>query len=895
MASTSCIQFCSGCGKEIRSRRQALYCDYCHQWRHWKCVTTITQDKYRKISKHLKEGGSFAWHCPECPATVDLPLEESSTSADNSFTFNFPIEPVTPVQETSLKDEPIPENLPDDQPVIWEVIPFGTNRGKLRLLSSDGYSYTVRKEKESVTYWTCSIRQKHNRCPASVIQRETTFKPGLQAHNHPGTPGLLATTKVSVAVKERCALDNFTSAAQIVKEELISYKQSHPNTHRLPKPSSIVKQGNRHRQAQRSHHLTQHNFELMSDSLSPDFIRRDIQVCSDDNQTTERHNGMAIDRCARQRSFRETCGSFVQFRASKDGQRLSVIKMDSTHNHPVSKETFKCLPKQRRLDDNEMKEVQQMLQTQPNKKILQDLIKNKTGKQVTLRDISNQTAKLNRSFSNLQEPDSHVTAESGMNSGTAMSGSSSRRQEKRKVVYNGDGGTPKVVKVGEPAPPAMDYLELVWQPQGTDTLPKNGGRWLLKKEVPYPVDQATELDQDVLQDTPQNQDVQDTPQNQDVLQDTPQNQDVLQDTPQNQDVLQDTPQNQDVQDTPQNQDVLQHNTDTNQGKQDVLRDTEDTFQVNPANCQENEGLGGCEAQRTSERPKIEADNHGGVNPDSDQHCASSNPSTKTKVYHCPICHTVVASRQSLFKHRKRKHEEVMEDCEQRKTLQCMECSLRFVVMKDLLGHYQAEHQRDIFLRAGHFKNKEEFMSWMKDVEKKTRARFVKHSGQTQIKHAKVDYFYCNRSGSFVSKGKGRRSIKAQGSSKINGICSAFIKVVHDRLLETCTTEFCLDHSHECDITHLKLSDDLQTSIATKLAKGVEIDEILDDVRSNKGYLDRDSLLVRKDIHNIKRRFNVDVKEQHNDDVNSARLSPVKCCEKSYLGTTWCPDHFVNML
>lgn len=88
------------------------------------------------IGKHLKEGGSFAWHCPECPSTSDHSLDESaaiespmdafSTAADNSFTVDLPIDPVIPIQEESLEDEPIPENLPDDRPATWEVVPSGT-------------------------------------------------------------------------------------------------------------------------------------------------------------------------------------------------------------------------------------------------------------------------------------------------------------------------------------------------------------------------------------------------------------------------------------------------------------------------------------------------------------------------------------------------------------------------------------------------------------------------------------------------------------------------------------------------------------------------------------------------------------------------------------------------
>ena len=254
---------------------------------------------YRQIDRHLKTGGSFTWCCPECPdehpefdeddchgdinSSCDtLPpaedyVEDESNDDDPSFTVDLPIDSVIPIHEKSIEDEPIPENLPDNQPVTWEVVASGTIRGKPRLHSSDGYTYTVRKTTKSATYWTCSIRQKNNKCTASVVQRGASFKAGVHSHSHSPMPGLLCASKVSVAVKERCEQDDFTSASQIVEEELIAYKQSHPNAHQLPKPTSLVKQGNRHRQARRPHHPTDLDFELHTDSLPPDFIKMDVR------------------------------------------------------------------------------------------------------------------------------------------------------------------------------------------------------------------------------------------------------------------------------------------------------------------------------------------------------------------------------------------------------------------------------------------------------------------------------------------------------------------------------------------------------------------------------------------------------------------------------------------
>jgi predicted protein tyrosine phosphatase len=50
-----------------------------------------------------------------------------------------------------------------------------------------------------------------------------------------------------------------------------------------------------------------------------------------------------------------------------------------------------------------LEEVKTILSTRPNKKILQDHIRRKTGKLVTLRDIANQDVKIKSTGTNLEE------------------------------------------------------------------------------------------------------------------------------------------------------------------------------------------------------------------------------------------------------------------------------------------------------------------------------------------------------------------------------------------------------------------------------------------------------------------------------------------------------------
>ena len=70
----------------------------------------------------------------------------------------------------------------------------------------------------------------------------------------------------------------------------------------------------------------------------------------------------------------------------------------------------------------------------------------------------------------------------------------------------------------------------------------------------------------------------------------------------------------------------------------------------------------------------------------------------------------------------------------------------------------------------------EFEEWKKNFERESCSYFVKSSGNKISGSSKRSYFYCNRSGTFQTRGKGKRMIKSQGSSKLDTYCTASIQL-----------------------------------------------------------------------------------------------------------------------
>ncbi|GFU90973.1 uncharacterized protein TNCV_4923041 [Trichonephila clavipes] len=138
---------------------------------------------------------------------------------------------------------------------------------------------------------------------------------------------------------------------------------------------------------------------------------------------------------------------------------------------------------------------------------------------------------------------------------------------------------------------------------------------------------------------------------------------------------------------------------------------------------------------------------------------------------------------------------------------------------------------------------------------------------------KKHHFVCHRSGVYISKGKGLRHLKTQGSNKIDGYCILRYEIkVFVSETGACSIKFFKTHlGHRNDIGHLSLTDFERQHIATKIASKITFDEILDEIRDSvtDSKLERIHLLTKKDLYNIENCFNIGSNViKHKDDGTS---------------------------
>nr|XP_002123387.1 uncharacterized protein zf(c2h2/swim)-1 [Ciona intestinalis] len=244
------------------------------------------------------------------------------------------------------------------------------------------------------------------------------------------------------------------------------------------------------------------------------------------------------------------------------------------------------------------------------------------------------------------------------------------------------------------------------------------------------------------------------------------------------------------------------------------------------------------------------------------------------MFSCEFCPLVLASKGSYFNHRKRKHQnEYLRSLQQNgKGFCCSLCKFSAPSNKDMIYHYNIVHEKGLKLLHEQFAMERDFAAWKENLQTETKTLYVQLKKTRQQMDYEVIYFGCNRSGKYVPKDDATHCTKSQGTSKFGGKCPVYmIKRTHlsSGLI---SVEYCSDHvGHDEEICHLRLSTKIRSKICGKLASGMEPKKVLDYIRDDHRKIDRDAMVTRKDIWNIRKRYHISNVEKHENDTQSVDI------------------------
>lgn len=226
---------------------------------------------------------------------------------------------------------------------------------------------------------------------------------------------------------------------------------------------------------------------------------------------------------------------------------------------------------------------------------------------------------------------------------------------------------------------------------------------------------------------------------------------------------------------------------------------------------------------------------------------------RKKIFKCAICQSEFGTLRECNVH-KNTHKAI-------KMLKCSLCPQSYSLKEDIIRHYTDEHTIKIENETIEFSSFDDFQAWKTKIERETFSSFITRHGFYENPTTKVKkiFYMCHRSGDIRRRGSNTRSLKTQGSNKINAYCPANMNVIVEE--NKCRLAFCkthIGHKQEEDMGHLFLSTSDKQSIAVKIAAKMPLVSILDEVRDSVSdcKLERIHLLTRQDLYNIEKAFNL---------------------------------------
>ena len=137
------------------------------------------------------------------------------------------------------------------------------------------------------------------------------------------------------------------------------------------------------------------------------------------------------------------------------------------------------------------------------------------------------------------------------------------------------------------------------------------------------------------------------------------------------------------------------------------------------------------------------------------------------------------------------------------SVKCLNCSQKFKTRSHLISHLNEVHEECVSIEKNSLNSSAEFEIFKTNLAKETGTTFVKSRGQS----GNVIIFECSRSGvsRIVQEDRRKNDLSFQGTSKIDGCCTAFIKLEISN--GNYQVEYCKSHyGHPAEIKHLNLDD-----------------------------------------------------------------------------------------
>lgn len=144
-----------------------------------------------------------------------------------------------------------------------------------------------------------------------------------------------------------------------------------------------------------------------------------------------------------------------------------------------------------------------------------------------------------------------------------------------------------------------------------------------------------------------------------------------------------------------------------------------------------------------------------------------------KKYKCGECQKQYNNKQSFSRHEKSEHNVKYVNVSQ--LYKCGLCDYKHYDKCSILSHTFSFHDVSVAPETKTFQCELDFLEWKNNEEKINKCKFIATGGKHKNQNVHSQTLICHRSQYYEPKGNFQRSLKFQGSCKLQAFCPAEIK------------------------------------------------------------------------------------------------------------------------
>lgn len=153
-----------------------------------------------------------------------------------------------------------------------------------------------------------------------------------------------------------------------------------------------------------------------------------------------------------------------------------------------------------------------------------------------------------------------------------------------------------------------------------------------------------------------------------------------------------------------------------------------------------------------------------------------------KNFKCCECNKQFNNKQCLSRHERKQHN-ITYVRNNQTYYKCTYCKYQNYRKNAILDHLTITHNLNLTPEDKQFQTEQNFLCWKQNEETSSDCRYVATGGNHKNQNTRSQTFVCHRSQYFVSKGNSERSLKMQGSCKLNSFCPAEIKYTVSKIIK----------------------------------------------------------------------------------------------------------------